>query len=165
MPMEVKIPNVGESIAEVQLVEWLKPDGAEVKRDENLAVIDSDKATLDLPAPESGRLKILQPAGGAVKVGEVIGQIEPAGHADEAKGEKAPAKAESLKPETPEAAPPKPAPTEKETKVVEKKKAMPAKPTTTETIAPREKAEPEPAAPPTESRPAIGATGGREEET
>src|SRR5256885_3794655 len=54
------LPNVGESISEVQIAEWLKRDGDLVKKDENVAVLDSEKTTLELPAPESGRLKILR---------------------------------------------------------------------------------------------------------
>jgi 2-oxoglutarate dehydrogenase E2 component (dihydrolipoamide succinyltransferase) len=76
MPVELKIPDVGESITEVQIAEWLKADGDEVKHDENVAMIDSEKTTLELPSPESGRLKILHQAGDTVKVGDVIAQIE-----------------------------------------------------------------------------------------
>ena len=47
MPIELKIPSVGESITEVQIAEWLKADGDAVKKDENVAVIDSEKTTLD----------------------------------------------------------------------------------------------------------------------
>ena len=56
MPIELKIPSVGESITEVQIAEWLKADGDAVKKDENVAVIDSEKTTFELPAPENGRL-------------------------------------------------------------------------------------------------------------
>src|SRR5215469_942504 len=76
MPIELKIPSVGESITEVQIAEWLKSDGDTVKKDENVAVIDSEKTTFELPAPESGRLKILHQAGDTIKVGDVVGQIE-----------------------------------------------------------------------------------------
>src|SRR5580692_7514253 len=76
MPIELKIPHIGESINEVQIAEWLKADGDEVKKDENLAVIDSEKTTLELPAPENGRLKILRQSGETVRVGEIVAQIE-----------------------------------------------------------------------------------------
>src|SRR4051812_46054636 len=76
MAIELKIPSVGESITEVQIAEWLKRDGDEVKKDENVAVLDSEKTTLELAAPENGRLKILHPAGDMVKVGETVAQIE-----------------------------------------------------------------------------------------
>ena len=61
MPIELKIPSVGESITEVQIAEWLKADGDAVKKDENVAVIDSEKTTFELPAPEDGRLENFAP--------------------------------------------------------------------------------------------------------
>lgn len=80
MSFELKIPSLGESITEVQISEWLKAEGDEVKKDENVAVLDSEKSTLELPCPEGGRLvKILHQAGEAVKIGEVIARIETAG--------------------------------------------------------------------------------------
>src|SRR6185369_3591090 len=91
MAIELKIPNVGESISEVQIAEWLKRDGDTVKKDENVAVIDSEKTTLELPAPEDGRLKILHQAGDMVKVGEVVARIETGkaeGGEQKAEGEK-----------------------------------------------------------------------------
>jgi 2-oxoglutarate dehydrogenase E2 component (dihydrolipoamide succinyltransferase) len=113
MPVELKIPNVGESISEVQIAEWLKRDGDEVKRDENVAVIDSEKTTLELPSPENGRLKILHQAGETVKVGEVVAQIEMNGEAEKSKPAQtkmAGPKAETKPQETPlaEAKPEKP---------------------------------------------------------
>lgn len=78
MPIDIKIPPLGESITEAQISEWLKSEGDIVNKDENVAVIDSEKATLELTAPESGRLtKILHPSGETVKVGQSIAQIEP----------------------------------------------------------------------------------------
>jgi len=76
MPVELTIPSVGESITEVQIAEWLKSEGDLVKKDENVAVIDSEKTTFELPAPEDGRLKILHQAGETVKIGAVVGQID-----------------------------------------------------------------------------------------
>jgi 2-oxoglutarate dehydrogenase E2 component (dihydrolipoamide succinyltransferase) len=76
MPIELTIPSVGESITEVQIAEWLKSEGDAVKKDENVAVIDSEKSTFELPAPEDGRLKILHQAGETVKIGTVVGHIE-----------------------------------------------------------------------------------------
>jgi 2-oxoglutarate dehydrogenase E2 component (dihydrolipoamide succinyltransferase) len=95
MPIDVKIPEVGESITEVQIAEWLKSEGDEVKGDENLAVIDSEKTTFELPAPKGGRItKILRKAGDTAKVGETIAQIqpdgEPGGEKPETKPEKEP---------------------------------------------------------------------------
>lgn len=76
MPVDLIIPSVGESITEVQIAEWLKKEGEEVKKDENVAIIDSEKTTLELPAPETGRLRILRPAGDTVPIGTVVGRIQ-----------------------------------------------------------------------------------------
>ena len=77
MAIELVVPKVGESITEVQIVEWLKKEGDTVERDGNLAVIETDKATVELPAPVAGVLsKILKGKGQTAKVGEVIGYIE-----------------------------------------------------------------------------------------
>lgn len=80
--MEVKIPEVGESIVEVQIGQWLKSAGDAVRKDESLAVIESEKATFELPAPETGKLtRILRQAGDTVHVGATIAQIESDGAA------------------------------------------------------------------------------------
>jgi len=105
MPIELIIPSVGESITEVQIAEWLKADGADVKKDENVAVIDSEKTTFELPAPENGRLKILHQAGETIKVGDSVGQIETNGAPAKAD---AGAKKEAKAPASPEKAAPKP---------------------------------------------------------
>jgi 2-oxoglutarate dehydrogenase E2 component (dihydrolipoamide succinyltransferase) len=83
MPIELKIPAVGESISEVQINEWLKSEGDSVKQDEAVAVIDSEKTTFELPAPKRGKLtKILHKAGETVGVGTVVAHLEPDGEAD-----------------------------------------------------------------------------------
>src|ERR1700733_721502 len=80
MPNEIKIPAVGESITEVQISEWLKSEGDSVKQDEAIAVIDSEKTTFDLPAPNAGKLtKILHKAGETVAIGKVVAQLEAEG--------------------------------------------------------------------------------------
>ncbi len=77
MPVELKIPAVGESISEVQIARWLKQAGDAVAKDESVAVLESDKATVELPAPVAGALsQLLRKAGEIVKVGEVIALIE-----------------------------------------------------------------------------------------
>jgi 2-oxoglutarate dehydrogenase E2 component (dihydrolipoamide succinyltransferase) len=77
MATDIKIPTIGESIAEVQIAEWLVAEGDTVKKDEVIATIDSEKATVDLPAPQSGKLvKILKAKGSVAKIGEIIGQID-----------------------------------------------------------------------------------------
>ncbi len=91
MLVELKVPEVGESITEVEIAEWLKSQGAGVQRDESVAVLETDKATLELPAPVSGTLaKILKRQGEKVRVGEVIAEIEE-GKSVEAKPEEPPA--------------------------------------------------------------------------
>lgn len=74
--IELKVPSPGESITEVQIANWLKKDGDYVEKDEELAEIDSDKATLTVNAEESGALKIMRQAGETVAVGEVICSID-----------------------------------------------------------------------------------------
>ncbi len=77
MPIELKIPTVGESITQVQIGEWLKSEGDTVKQDEPVAIIDSEKTTFELPAPQNGRLtKILHQAGETVAVGTVVAQLD-----------------------------------------------------------------------------------------
>ncbi|HVX13143.1 MAG TPA: 2-oxoglutarate dehydrogenase complex dihydrolipoyllysine-residue succinyltransferase [Pirellulales bacterium] len=77
MPIELKVPAVGESITEVQLGEWLKGEGQFVERDQPIVEIESDKATVELSAPGSGTVsKILKRKGEAATVGEVIGYLE-----------------------------------------------------------------------------------------
>jgi 2-oxoglutarate dehydrogenase E2 component (dihydrolipoamide succinyltransferase) len=96
MPIELKIPAVGESITEVQISEWLKSEGDLVKQDETIAVIDSEKATLDLPSPQSGRLvKILHQAGETVAIGAVVAHLEAVSEAGKSKPEEPASKPEA----------------------------------------------------------------------
>ena len=76
MPTEIKIPAVGESITEVTIAKWLKPDGAAVKRDEVIAELESDKATFELPAEADGILKIRVAEGETINIGTVIAELE-----------------------------------------------------------------------------------------
>lgn len=77
MTIELKVPAVGESITEVEIGDWLKVEGAAVAKDESVAVIETEKATVELPAPEAGTLvKILKKQGETAKVGETIGYLE-----------------------------------------------------------------------------------------
>ena len=72
MLLEMKVPSPGESISEVEIIEWLVADGDYVHKDQSIAEIDSDKATLELPAEESGVIKILSEEGVTVSVGDVV---------------------------------------------------------------------------------------------
>ncbi len=77
MTIELKVPSVGESITEVEIGEWLKTEGAAVAKDEPVVVIESEKATVELPAPAAGKLgRILKKTGESSKVGETIGLLE-----------------------------------------------------------------------------------------
>ncbi len=77
MAVELKIPSAGESISEVQIGEWLKAEGDYVERDEIVVEIETDKASMELPAPAAGVLaKQLRKAGEIVPVGAVIAMIE-----------------------------------------------------------------------------------------
>ena len=74
MPIELKVPEVGESITEVQIGPWKKQEGDVVALDETVVEIESDKATVELPAPMAGTItRILKAAGEQATVGEVIG--------------------------------------------------------------------------------------------
>jgi 2-oxoglutarate dehydrogenase E2 component (dihydrolipoamide succinyltransferase) len=80
MPIELKVPEVGESITEVMIGAWKKREGDAVVVDESLVEIESDKATVELPAPAAGAItRILKGSGEKAVVGEVIGYLEPAG--------------------------------------------------------------------------------------
>ena len=76
MALEIKVPTVGESINEVTLVKWLKPDGSWVERDEVLAELESEKATFEINAVESGVLKILAAEGDTLKIGDIACSID-----------------------------------------------------------------------------------------
>jgi 2-oxoglutarate dehydrogenase E2 component (dihydrolipoamide succinyltransferase) len=74
--VELKVPSPGESITEVVIARWLKKTGDVVEKDEPLAEIDSDKATLTLNAEDSGKIEILASEGDTVKVGQVVVKID-----------------------------------------------------------------------------------------
>lgn len=76
MAIELKVPSPGESINEVQIARWIKADGDFVEKDEEIAEIDSDKATLSLVAEADGVLKILVGEGETVAVGSVVATID-----------------------------------------------------------------------------------------
>src|SRR6476620_4432231 len=79
MLVEVKVPQLSESVAEATLLNWHKQAGQYVNRDENLVDIETDKVVLETPAPESGVLmKIVKGDGGTVTSNEVIAQIDTA---------------------------------------------------------------------------------------
>ncbi|MFK5971828.1 MAG: 2-oxoglutarate dehydrogenase complex dihydrolipoyllysine-residue succinyltransferase [Flavobacteriaceae bacterium] len=76
MILEMKVPSPGESITEVEIAEWLVEDGDYVEKDQAIAEVDSDKATLELPAEESGIITLKAEVGDAVEVGAVVCLID-----------------------------------------------------------------------------------------
>ncbi|SFC48498.1 2-oxoglutarate dehydrogenase E2 component (dihydrolipoamide succinyltransferase) [Parapedobacter composti] len=86
MSVEIKVPTVGESITEVTLSQWLKQDGDYVEMDENIAELESDKATFELPAEKAGILRIVAQEGDTLSIGALVATIEegaaPAGNGD-----------------------------------------------------------------------------------
>src|SRR3970040_972056 len=94
MLIEVKVPQLSESVAAATLLTWHKKAGERVRRDENLVDIETDKVVLETPAPESGVIiKIIKGDGGTVTSNEVIAQID--NEAAGAKVASAPARAEA----------------------------------------------------------------------
>lgn len=107
--LEMKMPSPGESINEVEIATWLVENGEYVELDQPIAEVDSDKATLELPAEQAGIITILAEAGDVVEVGQVVCKIDTSAKApekpkaesktDAPKAEKtAPAKKEETKP-------------------------------------------------------------------
>src|SRR4029453_6912712 len=76
MPVEVRIPTLGESVTEGVIVRWLKGDGDNVRTDDALLELETDKANVELPSPGAGTLRRLKKEGETVRVGEVVAQIE-----------------------------------------------------------------------------------------
>lgn len=76
MVLEMKVPSPGESITEVEIATWLVEDGDYVEKDQPIAEVDSDKATLELPAEESGIITLKAEEGDAVAVGAVVCHID-----------------------------------------------------------------------------------------
>src|SRR3989304_3792012 len=108
MAVELKVRPSGESIVEVSIGQWLKSPGERVERDDIVAELDTDKASLEVPAPASGTIRILKQAGETAQIGEVIAYIDEVSAATTAPPEKpaepepAAAPAEPPPPHTPE---------------------------------------------------------------
>ena len=105
MPVDVVLPELGESVTDAILVEWLKSDGEAVAVDEPLAVIETDKADVELPAPSAGVLHTLRADGDTIEVGETIATIDEDGKVvtkapapEEADMSEEPAQADGLSP-------------------------------------------------------------------
>jgi 2-oxoglutarate dehydrogenase E2 component (dihydrolipoamide succinyltransferase) len=109
MILEMKVPSPGESITEVEIATWLVEDGDYVEKDQPIAEVDSDKATLELPAEESGIITLKAAEGDAVAVGAVVCLIDmdapkPEGSSAGNKQSKPSVKVEEKKVEAPKAA-------------------------------------------------------------
>ncbi|SDR68211.1 2-oxoglutarate dehydrogenase E2 component [Formosa sp. Hel1_31_208] len=115
MILEMKVPSPGESITEVEIAEWLVQDGDYVEKDQAIAEVDSDKATLELPAEASGTITLKAEEGDAVDVGAVVCLIDTSAAKPEG-GDAAPAK-EEKKDDAPKQVTSKPAEVEAKTYV------------------------------------------------
>ncbi|MBE0564333.1 MAG: 2-oxoglutarate dehydrogenase complex dihydrolipoyllysine-residue succinyltransferase [Krumholzibacteria bacterium] len=105
MPVDVTVPALGESITEVQVSAWLKQPGQAVALDEPVIELESDKATVEVPAPAAGVvLEIVAEVGAVLKVGDVLARID-----TEAKAEGAPPKEAEPEPAAPAGKPDEPA--------------------------------------------------------
>jgi 2-oxoglutarate dehydrogenase E2 component (dihydrolipoamide succinyltransferase) len=120
MAVEVRIPSLGESVNQGVITRWLKENGAAVAADEPLFELETDKATMEIPAETGGRLEILKPAGETVEVGTIVGRITDGAGAGSAKAKPAAVKAAAPEPPKPAAA-------------AAKRPAEPAKPSAAET--------------------------------
>ena len=94
MILEMQIPSPGESISEVEIAQWLVADGEYVEKDQIIAEIDSDKATLELPAEQAGSITLKAEEGDVVQVGQVVCHIDTSAEGNSkdkpSKNEKAP---------------------------------------------------------------------------
>jgi 2-oxoglutarate dehydrogenase E2 component (dihydrolipoamide succinyltransferase) len=126
MPIELKVPPVGESITEVQIGDWLKSEGENVSRDEIIVKIETDKVTVDLPAPATGTITQIKVKKGAVaQVGDVIGYMEEGAGAVAAKAPSAPPPVAAQVPNPPVAPAPAAAPPANEAAAKNVRETMP----------------------------------------
>lgn len=94
--IDIKVPSPGESISEVRIAQWRVKSGDTVEKDQVLAEIDSDKATLELNAEAEGRVELLAEADATVNVGDVVARIDTSVKAERKVKEEKPAKAEKV---------------------------------------------------------------------
>jgi len=107
MAYEVKVPSPGESISEVEIATWMVAEGDYVEKDDVIAEVDSDKATLELTAPEAGTISFKAEEGDTVAVGDVVAVIDTDAKAPEKSKEEAAPKEEKKEAPKSEAAPKK----------------------------------------------------------
>ncbi|MFM7467336.1 MAG: 2-oxoglutarate dehydrogenase complex dihydrolipoyllysine-residue succinyltransferase [Crocinitomicaceae bacterium] len=112
--LEMKVPSPGESISEVEIAQWLVSDGDYVEKDQAIAEVDSDKATLELPAEQSGVITLKAAEGDVVKVGQVVCLIDTSAARPEGAAPKVEQKTEEPKAAPANVAAPNPDPVKKE---------------------------------------------------
>jgi len=76
MPVEIKVPPAGESVTEALVSKWLKADGDYVQADENIVELETDKAVMELPTTQAGRLKIITQQGNKVPIGTLLATVD-----------------------------------------------------------------------------------------
>ncbi len=108
MPIEIKVPTVGESISEVTLVKWLKEDGAWANLDEVIAELESEKATFEINAEQAGAVKHIAKEGDTLAIGDLVCTIDTEAAAPAAAKEELP-QPSAPKPTTPQSTTPQPA--------------------------------------------------------
>ena len=79
MVIDVDVPEMGESVSEVTVLEWLKGEGDFVEKDEPICVLETDKANVDLPSPASGTLQQVKQVDDTLNVGELLARIDESG--------------------------------------------------------------------------------------
>ena len=130
MALEMKVPSPGESITEVEIAQWLVSDGDYVEKDQAIAEVDSDKATLELPAEASGVITLKAEEGDAVAVGEVVCLIDTDAPKPGGEGKKEPAEITEEEKETTTAKEQEPSSSAPENSKAPAKKETPSKPST-----------------------------------
>ncbi len=141
MMIDIKVPEAGESITQVELAKWLVEEGEYVEKDQEIAEIDSDKATLTINADDSGTIKIIIEEGTTIEPGKVVGQIDtsakkPQQDTGKQKSEETADKTEEFKKEAGESTPQE---TEKPAKEVEAKQTGSSKDVAEVTLSPQAK--------------------------
>ena len=79
MKQEIKVPSIGESVAQAEIESWQRQTGDVVQKGDVLVILETDKASLEIPAEINGKLEIVKQKGETVNVGEIIGHLEPTG--------------------------------------------------------------------------------------
>lgn len=145
MMIDIKVPEAGESITQVELAKWLVEEGEYVEKDQEIAEIDSDKATLTINADDSGTIKIIIEEGTTIEPGKVVGQIDtsakkPQKDTGKQKSAKTADKTEEFKKEPQESTPENiPEETEKPAKELEAKQTGSSKEIAEVTLSPQAK--------------------------